>query len=290
MFCIRRMNSVICTLATESCLKDLQVFLFTLELYNKTIPVVYILCDNFIEREIKQMGKHYIKSYPLLEKYGLIERRRMEGEPGSNYKTKWEDFMMEKTTIMDMAFNDNKSIFFCDCDICFMGPMPTINDTNATLSLSKHYIRPIDQMRYGIFNAGFLWTNDPTIPEKWREAAKTSRYYDQAALEDLEKVSSTYNFPKQINYGWWRMFQGTEPFAKLQSEWTISRSDPDYSGIKVNGQQLLSIHTHWHETRDIVTIMFNKFVLSKLKILEKGGHKNAELFMKFLVNDLKIEM
>jgi len=287
-------NAVICTLATESCYKDLQVFMFTLELYNKPPPQVFLLCDNFIEDKIKQLNKPYIKTTASLEKYGSVNRQHMERIPGSTYKTRWEDFMMEKTTIMDIAFKaNNKSVFFMDCDICFMGPLPKVQDETATLALSQHLIRPLDEMRYGVFNAGFLWTSDPKIPELWRQAATRSRYYDQAALEELEKnqKEKTYRFPKQVNYGWWRMFQGPDPHDKLQSEWTVFRGDSQsHSGIKVNAIHLQSIHTHWHELHDIPTITFNKFVISKLKTLSKGNHKNAQLFLKFLVNDLKIDI
>jgi hypothetical protein len=190
---------------------------------------------------------------------------------------------------MDKAFADKtKSVFFSDCDICFMGPLPEVPQ-EYKLALSPHEIRPKDELKFGHFNAGFLWTCEPHMPELWRQASKRSRYYDQAALEEVCTKLPTYIFDKSINYGWWRMYQAVTPHDKLQAEWTIFRTATT-SGIKVKGQHLLSIHTHMLEKRDLITILFNRFVISKLITLAAGKHKNAQLFLKFLKNELKIDI
>jgi hypothetical protein len=44
------------------------------------------------------------------------------------------------------------------------------------------------------------------------------------------------------------------------------------------------------EKHDLVTVLFNRFVISKLKTLAAGKHKNAQLFLKFLANELKIDI
>ena len=281
----------ICTLATESCFNDLKTFLFTVQLYNNPCPKIYLLFDKFIEDKVELYD--FVTAIPELEKYGTVDRQTMERTVGTTYKTKWEDFMMEKATIMEKAFDKKEtSVFFTDCDICFMGPLPKIpEESKCSLALSPHLIRPMDEKRFGRFNAGFLWTSNPEVPGLWRKAAFTSRYYDQAALEEVATKMETYIFPKQTNYGWWRMYQGSESYDALQKEWSVFRGDAqNHSGIKVNNDHLLSVHTHWHEKKDPLTTHFNKFVISKLQILEKGKHKNAQLFLNFLTNDLKIDM
>jgi hypothetical protein len=174
-----------------------------------------------------------------------------------------------------------------------MGPLPQVpipKENPNMIALSPHYIKPQDELRFGRYNAGFLWTNNPHVPEMWRQASFKSRYYDQAALEELETKMPTYIFPEQTNYGWWRMFQGSEQHTELQTKWTVFRTDSEnHSGIKVNNTHLLSIHTHWNEQSDMLTKLFNRFVASKLQTLAKGKHKNAQLFLNFLVNDLKID-
>jgi hypothetical protein len=266
------MENVVCTIATKTAEQDLKLFLFTLGLYNNPPPPVYILCDKYISENMpKYNGK--IESNNSLEIYSGKNRQQMEATPGKDYRTQWEDFMMEKASVLSLAFSKNvKSAYFLDCDICFLGALSHPPST-AILAVSPHEILPQKQALFGTYNAGYMWTSDAEIPNKWRQAAKTSRYYDQAALEDLVKdtpVDKTYILPTQCNYGWWRMFQSPTPYETIQNSWTINRNSKiKNSGIQVNGTPLLSIHTHWGEKRDIQTIKFNKFVFEKLKLLHK---------------------
>ena len=190
---------------------------------------------------------------------------------------------MEKATVLSWAFNSGaKSAYLMDSDISFMGPLP--NDPVSTkLGLSRHRLRPGDELKYGIYNAGFLWTSDPTIPEQWLLAAKTSRYYDQAALEDLATAQPTHEFPVQNNYGWWRMFQGVEPPITVQSFWSVFRNkDNANSGIRIYGEPVLSIHTHWDQTTS-TTKLFNDFIFSKLRLL--GKYEPAQILSRFLAKE-----
>ena len=285
------MTTAVCTLATESCWKDLQVFLFTIAQYNKEAPHIFLLCDKFIENKVLPLNKKNITVVQKLEKYGKVSRAPLERTPGLIYRTRWEDFMMEKTTIMDIAFSQGAtSVFFTDCDICFMGPLPQV-PPNVTLGLSPHYIREQYTQLYGIYNAGFVYTTSKDMPAQWRKAAHSSRYYDQAALEEVATHhTSTYLFPVQTNYGWWRMYQGTESAQLLQEKWSIFRNGAlTTSGLQVEGEPLLSVHTHWHEKNDLITKTFNNYVLNKLKILARGKKIESVQFLQFLVNDLKID-
>lgn len=277
----------ICTLSTINSLNDLKVFLFTLGLFNNELPTIYLLCDTpttkFIEEQKIYKGK--VISSNDLDKYGPVNRQKMIYQRGINYKTMWEDFMMEKTTIMDLAFEHEESVFFFDSDICFLGQLPQIPES-AKLGLSHHMIKPVDEDRYGRYNAGYLWTNDKSLPQNWRQASKTSKFYDQAALEDLVKyynVNEIHQFPIQNNYGWWRMYQSTESVATKQKTWTFFRNSPIPSvGISVDGQPLLSIHTHW-DSQDFVTNSFNQWTLSFLSRL--GKHPPAQALYRFILNN-----
>lgn len=279
------MVPVVATLASgENALKDLRVFLFTLSLFNSAPPKVYLLCDNYVAKHLPSYRGEIIVDRGL-NTYATLNRAAMERMPGKNYKTLWEDFMMEKTVIMDKAFKDNQTtVFFFDSDICFTGPLPDVPPT-AKLCLSPHMIRPGDEQRYGTYNAGFLYSTDPSMPESWRIHAKTSRYYDQAALEDVEKnyiEAEVYKFPIHNNYGWWRMFQSTNSPQTIANSWGLHRQE-NYSGIKAHGQMLLSIHTHWGETNDQITLTYNRFVFQHLVKLNQ--HKPAQMLRNFLVNE-----
>lgn len=275
--------AVVCTLSTINTIKDLKVFLFTLELFNPNKPKVYLLCDTDTAKVAKDLYKGELIIDTGLDRYGDVNRKRMTGQRGMLYKTLWEDFMMEKATVMDLAFEKENNVFFFDSDICFLGQLPEI-PPSAKIAVSPHMIKPIDEDRYGKFNAGFLWTNDKKVPNVWREASKTSRFYDQAALEDVVKVfqkDEVYNLPIQNNYGWWRMYQSTEPSITLQKNWSMFRNTNIPSvGIRVGDSPLLSIHTHWSETIDLATSHFNLFVFSYLRRL--GKHTPAQTLIRFL--------
>jgi hypothetical protein len=267
----------VCTLSTINTIKDLSVFLYTLDLFNTVKPKVYLLCDSETAKLAPTMYKGPLTIDTGLDRYGTVDRKRMTNQRGMLYRTLWEDFMMEKATIMDIAFEKEDAVFFFDSDICFMGQLPQIPQT-AQIAVSQHMIKPIDEDRYGKFNAGFLWTSDKKVPNLWREASKTSRFYDQAALEDVIKSfnhDQVHACEIQNNYGWWRMYQSTEQASSLQKDWSIFRNEATpTAGIRVNGSALLSIHTHWSETNDIVTVAFNKFVFNYLVRL--GKHSPAQ--------------
>ena len=277
--------ATVCTIATSSAVPDLRVFLSTLELFNSPAPTVYLLCDSAIHESPPQY-KGTLKTTPALDKYKNYNRAQMEMTRGTAYKTMWEDFMMEKATVMELAFADplTKGLFFCDSDICFLGPLP---QPTCEIGVCPHMIRAVDEQRFGKYNAGFVYTTDRTFPEKWRIAAKTSRYYDQAALEDIVAAASPdaiYEFPVQTNYGWWRMFQGIYTAQELQSHWSIFRRE-NSSGICVSGEPLLSIHTHFGEKNDAATVRFNKYVF--LFLCRLGKHAPAAALVRILTREFQ---
>lgn len=280
--------TAICTLSTINAFNDLKVFLYTLDLFSsaQSKPKVYLLCDTQTSQALSPHENFYSGTLIIntaLDKYGEVNRKRMISQRGQAYKTLWEDFMMEKATVIAEALESEPNVFFFDSDICFMGPLPVVPDS-AKIAVSQHMIKRIDEERYGKFNAGFLWTNDKNLPNMWRQASKNSRFYDQAALEDVVKSytpEEVHEFPINNNYGWWRMYQGIESSDTLQKSWSIFRNEPVSTvGIRVNGSPLLSIHTHWAERTDLVTFHFNHWVYNLLVRL--GKHPQAQNLKRFL--------
>jgi hypothetical protein len=161
-------------------------------------------------------------------------------------------------SLLEWAHETCERVLFCDADICFMGPLPEIPN-NFELGLSRHEIRTNDEKRFGVFNAGFVFSGNKTIPSFWRNATNSSRFFEQAALEDLEKHFKTYYFPIQNNYGWWRLLQGKESIENLKNRWSLKDNI-----IYVDNKPLLSIHTHFNTT-DSSTNYFNNFVKTFIK-------------------------
>ena len=281
----------VATLSTINAIHDLKVFLFTLNLFNAIKPTVYLLCDSKTEAALKE-EQPPIYSGPMhintgLDQYGDVSRKKMIGLRGTVYKSLWEDFMMEKATVIEQALAAEEAVFFFDSDICFLGPLPQI-PVETKIAVSPHMIKPRDEDRFGKFNAGFMWTNDKRVPNMWRQASHTSRFFDQAALEDVVnnfQPENVYEFQKQHNYGWWRMYQSTEPSINQQKQWTISRNS-ETAGISVGGQPLFSVHTHWSETVDLATRHFNLFVYNFL--IRLGEHPQAKALYNFLTKHTNV--
>ena len=262
----------IATLANNNALDDLKVFLFSLQLYNENnLPDVYIYCDTQINTflETQTLYKGIIHKKVVLDMYNGFTRAQMEKMSGKNYENKWVDLMCEKMNLLEWVYTVEKRVLFCDADICFLGGLPNIDDS-VEVGLSRHFIRNRDEVKFGIYNGGFVFSSSNTMIDLWKTATKSSRYFEQAALEELCTKYTIYEFPIQNNYGWWRLLQGNESIEILKGQWSIKRNNTS-SGICVQGMPLLSIHTHW-KTNDISIKYFNDYVLTyleKLKSVDK---------------------
>ena len=245
------------TLANTNVVDDLKIFLHTLQLFNKELPHIYLFCDTYIDI-LNLEYKGIIHKKVVLDTYDGM-REVMEKTKGKVFKTVWEDFMCEKMNLLEWAHNTCDRVLFCDVDICFLGPLPSIPDS-IKIGLSRHEIRKSDEKRFGIYNGGFVFSGSKEIASKWREATLQSRYFEQAALEIFDNENEKpYIFQNNNNYGWWRLLQADDSIEKQKSKWSIKNNT-----IYVEDNPLLSIHTHW-KTQDKATIYFNTFVLGLLK-------------------------
>jgi hypothetical protein len=269
--------SAIATLANENSLHELKLLLKSIEIWNEDLPPVYLFCTSSMLPQLEKIYKGKLYINPVLDAYSLKTRFQMEksrslkGMPNLFY-----DFTQEKCDLMQWALESlprvdrEGGVLFCDADIVWLAPLPPIS-TEKKLGLSRHFIRQSDEEKFGTYNAGFLWTNSLDVIKTWKEACFTSRFFEQAALEDVEKSlkpEEVLKFGENVNYGWWRMFQNMNTPSEQQGCWSILRDrDQIHSGILVKKRTLLCIHTHF-KTTDTVTLAFNSFVLEKLNLLK----------------------
>jgi hypothetical protein len=273
--------AAIATLANEYALNDLECFFRSLELWSTSdYPTIYLYCNSIVTQKIpsyKYKGQIHINE--ALNAYTGLNRSAMESRRGLTFPTLFGDFTAEKISLIEWALESlseedkSRGVLFCDADIFFLGALPVI-PSGSTLAISPHLIKEIDSSRYGYYNAGFLWTNSATVLTNWRAACHRSRFFEQAAIEELEN-ETTYIFNKNNNYGWWRLWQGNQHYSELKKEWSINRSHEEFSGICVDSKPLGSVHTHWFEDRDMAVVQFNSFVYSYLRILSKNPKVNA---------------
>ena len=260
----------IATLATSGALKDLQTLLWTIRQWHPDAEV-FLGTDTETAAKLTDKSLHV---RTILDAYTDLTRKDMEAMSGRKYPTLWHDFMMEKATVLEWALEETKEgVWFLDADICLLAPLPT--PTDIDLMLSPHMIRPVDERRYGKFNGGFLWIKDRKVLDIWRRATYGSRFYEQAALEDVwgsVAEDRRAEFPIQDNFGWWRFLQSTESPPVIQERLGFNRTIPGV-GLQYDGSVLRSIHTHLEEASE-----FNQWIRSKLEFLARS-HAPAKALM-----------
>ena len=254
----------------EEALADFAVFCKTLEVWHPD-ATLYVFTDSETETGlISTVFKGTVHSMTTMDSYRGLKRKEMEKLPGKLYDTLFKDYTYEKANVLDWMFESisdlNGGVWFLDADICHCAPLPEIPlASGTTLALSPHYIQTRDEALYGKYNAGFLWLNDPSLVQAWRSLGVKSRFFEQAALEDLAVRSGVklYEFPIQVNFGWWRMFQGRASVADVQAGFTISKLDKSI-GIRYKGKPIQSFHTHWFQ-KTSVTGAFNTWIVDFLR-------------------------
>ena len=197
-----------------------------------------------------------------LDAYAGLTRSDMEARPGRLYDSLFKDYTYEKAEVLRWALTDPAAaagVWFNDSDIVHCAPLPPI-PAAARVALSPHSIRAGDERLYGKYNAGFFWLADSELIDVWVAAAAKSRFYEQAALEDVAAAAgmTLYEFPPSVNFGWWRMYQGAEPPAAIQARFSINRGDRSI-GLRYDGVPLQSIHSHMDDRGTGANGIFNKW-------------------------------
>ena len=246
-------------------LYDFQIFVSTLEKWEQDI-VLYVATDDKTNiSSIKH--KCTINTKISMNAYTGKTRKIMEKTKGVIYDNLFKDFTYEKANVLRWMFEvqpslKNTGAWLMDSDILHLGKLPTI-PSSATLALSPHFVNIQDENLYGHYNAGMLWLKDVSLLDVWTKAGFTSRFYEQASLEEVAKAAQNtlYEFPVQVNYGWWRLYQGLSPSRELRSKFTVM-DDPTSIGICYEGKPITSMHTHSRDRTPGANGYFNIWLTS----------------------------
>jgi len=238
--------------------EDFLLFVKTLAKWHPS-STLYVYTDTQTAPSFKTIKSTLtIKIRHAMDAYQGLTRPQMEKMPGKQYDSLFKDYTYEKAAVLDWMFEtQNSGVWFMDADISHLAPLPEI-PAGTQLALSPHMIKAADEAKFGKYNAGFMWINDKSLIQTWRAYGKESRFYEQAALEDLKNHVSPlgfYEFPIQVNFGWWRLFQSDTSTHEIQKRFSIFRNDNSI-GIRLDGKPLQSIHTHWYEEKAFESQMF----------------------------------
>lgn len=244
-----------CSMATENCATELIGLLLSLSVHHEGTSII-CLVDETTQKSVETLSvplKIKIEFHQILNEYSGKDRKQMEREGI------WSTFQMMKSSAIDIALKTFSDTMFLDSDILVTSPI--FVDKTKQLGLSPHYIRKSDTDKFGYYNGGALWTSDKSVPEAWREFTKTSRFYDQASIENLATKYSHFEFGEECNVSWWRLFQSEESANKIGSYFSTRPSL-----ILYKSNPIRFVHTHFTKNpTDLAVSQFNTYIMNLLK-------------------------
>lgn len=222
-----------CTVATKPCAHELFLFVGTLAIHHPKTHVI-ILCDSQTKSLLLDLVPKYldIQWHCELDEYSNMTRQEMEA------KRIWADFQMSKARAIDLALQAYPDTMFLDCDIIITSPINDI-DTSKQLGISPQFIQEDFRRVFGYYNGGTLWTSAKTLPDQWRKYTATSRYYDQASIEDLAKEYPHFILGENYNFQTYRFIHPAEPIENIQKGFACGPGVIIYKN-----QPLKYFHTH----------------------------------------------
>ena len=275
------------SICTSNCAFELIGLLLSLSVYHPN-EKMFILCDSKTKEIVNNMTPQprlQITWFVELDKYDGMNRQIMV------QKGIWSDFQMAKSTVIKYALRESNDTLFLDSDIIITDVIDDI-DMSKELGVSPQFITQEHINKTGYYNGGMLWTKNKNVPDDWIEFTKTSRYFDQASIEDLVKKYSYFEFGENYNLQCWRFL--LSPEGSRQIEKNITSADKLY----YKNKPLKFIHTHFLVDRFkqfnniivqnlsnakmykvlaiIYRVYYNKWVLKvpKQPIQGRGHHKN----------------
>jgi len=253
--------SSFCTINTQSCRQELLGMLLSLSLHHPNANM-YILCDSNSKEYIEQSTpkpKLNITWFVELDKYSNLNRKQMEA------KNLWSEFQMAKASVIEYSLKKDKDVLFLDSDIIVFDKIELPSSIKTyNLGVSPHYMKKNITDTYGYYNGGMLWTSCKEVPNLWKKYTKTSRFFDQASIEDLVKhhKDTYFEFGEHYNMQTWRFIHGLNKDHIKQNVIVTNNI------ICYKNNPLKFIHTHYN-TKDKKFEEFNLFFLEKLKEAKK---------------------
>jgi hypothetical protein len=195
-----------CFVCTKELMREGAVFVESLNLFYD-LPI-YVICDTETKDYFDSLGFK-----------NLIFKLDAEGEilkeiKSKHFQTLYSEIksphrvecIFQKMVVMDFALSHQKNTFFLDSDIILVNKID--ERLNKELILSPHYHRVkniSNSLKYGFFNAGYVFCADETFPSYWKDLYLTrSKFYEQECMSYIDEAYDTGIFDRTHNWGFWR--------------------------------------------------------------------------------------
>ena len=244
-----------CFICTHNSCFELTGMLLSLSIHHKNAKV-YGLIDTQTNKDLENMTPKLHLSLDLrvtLDKYANKNRIQMVDEKI------WDEFQMQKAEVIRIALEKSRDTLFLDSDIIFLAPITCINKTKE-IALSPHYVKKSNTDEVGYFNGGCMWTKNKNVPDDWIEFTKTSRYHDQASIEDLARKYPNQLLGEEINFMPWRVLLADNP------QEVINNVNINYNAVNYKTKPIIFLHTHFLDSR---FAQVNNMFINALKKLKR---------------------
>ena len=240
------------SICTSNCAFELVGLLLSLSVFHPN-EKMFILCDTKTKEIVDNMTPQprlQITWFVELDKYDGMNRQIME------QKGIWAEFQMAKANIIKYALQNVTDTLFLDSDIVVIDCINDI-DMSKEIGVSPQFITQEYVDKTGYYNGGMLWTKNVNVPHDWIKFTKTSRYFDQASIEDLAKKYSYFEFGENYNLQCWRLMLSVEPPQQIANHITSLPNDKLY----YKNKPLKFVHTHFLDKR---FEQFNNLIIQHL--------------------------
>ena len=229
------------TLCTFKSHQELELLLTTLSFHHPK-ATIYCLTDSLTDQYFK--NSHLNENLNIqwiikLDKFSGKNREQMEA------LGIWTEFMSQKFEVIENALESFADTLFLDSDQIVLSPIE-IPAPDCALGLSPQRIPLKNVEETGYYNGGFLWVNNKTIPALWRKNTVSSRYFEQASLENLaiDFKDSFFEFGDNYNLMPWPHLLTNQSFEDIDSHFKVIDETIFY-----NFKRLITVHTHLDDIR-----------------------------------------
>ena len=181
-------------MCTHQHVSELFGLLLSISIYHPGSPII-IISDSktkYIVEQSTPQPNLQLKWIIVLNKYCHLDRDTME-RAGILH-----DFQVFHAVAIHQALIQYPDTLFLESQMIVTGVISSI-DKSKDLGISPQYTNTKSTNVTGLYNSGMLWTKNKNVPKQWAKFIQTSRYYHQAAIEDLANQYSYFCFGENYN-------------------------------------------------------------------------------------------
>jgi hypothetical protein len=188
-----------CTVATQELFSEVAIAIISLTILYPKLPIIIIV----------PLGQARLLDASIRKNRNvkIIER---DFSPSPEYK-KHNNYhqispILMKMEAMKVGIDTYGDCLFFDADLTFFEKIDGPEDCELALSLNlPQENQDGNGMKYGFYNAGLIWSNNPTFPNWWKEKTLESKgFYEQGCLNMTGSTFRCGFFDLKHNHGFWR--------------------------------------------------------------------------------------